>query len=201
MGCSLVILTIPCGMHPYCVMALYLHLYTSSYLATFLIVCFLPICFAISKPLYPDTSHLRSSWASSDLSTTQLSPRAIWDTESHVGSVPYGVRLYPLSLFSPVIAAAGFAESFYAQVMAQALERIEDGAGRFAELIFTKGEVFMSFKGLTRPIVDWEMVYEFAKWMRDRARLGLVGIYRGRIWSKSNMHTVEILFGIVGMDE
>lgn len=79
--------------------------------------------------------------------------------------------------------------------MAQALERIEDGAGRFGELRFTRGEVFLSFKGLIVPTVDWEMVYEFAKWMRDRAELGLVGVYRGAIWNEGFMQYVEIFFG------
>lgn len=85
--------------------------------------------------------------------------------------------------------------------MESALEHIQGGIGRWADLRYSYGEVYLSFKGLFTRVVDWEMIYEFAKWMRDRAELGLVGIYRGAIWSIDGEQYVRIVFGIIGMDE
>ena len=163
------------------------------HLILFLIACsFSP---SLSQPITPKPINDHSTRFGSIARTHELPPRSLIHAEVHLGAVPYGVKIRPLNFFSPVIAAAGFAESFYTQVMAQALERIEDGAGRFGELRFTRGEVFLSFRGLIKPAVDWEMVYEFAKWMRDRAELGLVGMYKGAIWNEGFMQYVEIFFG------
>ena len=163
------------------------------HLIIFLIACsFSP---SLSQPITPNSVNDHSTRFGSTACTHELPPRSLIHAEVHLGTVPYGVKIRPINLFSPVIAAAGFAESFYTEVMAQALERIEDGAGRFREFRFTRGEVFLSFKALIVPAVDWEMVYEFAKWMRDRAELGLVGVYRGAIWNEGFMQYVEIFFG------
>ena len=37
--------------------------------------------------------------------------------------------------------------------------------------------------------------------MKDRAELGLVGVYRGAIWNADGGQYVRIVFGIMGMDE
>ena len=176
--------------------------YSHLHLAFLLIICFSSV-FSIAYPHFSSShSDARPIGFRGDGSTSNaLLPRGPFDPELQLGRQGYNVQIQPLNLVSPVISSAGFARVFYSQVMASAWAHIQQGTGRWADLRYTYGEVYLSFKGLFTRVVDWEMIYEFAKWMRDRAELGMVGLYRGAIWSLDEEQYVRIVFGIMGMNE
>ena len=167
-----------------------------------LVICFSSVFSLAYPPLYSSYSNARLIESNDDGTTTNaLSPRGPFDPELQLGRQGYNVQIQPLRLVSPSISSVRFAISFYSWVMESALEHIQGGIGRWADLRYTYGEIYLSFKGLFTRVVDWEMIYEFAKWMRDRAELGLVGLYRGAIWNVDGEQYVRIVFGIMGMDE
>ena len=167
---------------------------------TFLILPYLFTCFAGAYPTVSYRTHELTPDLDDHTSANLFLSRGLFTAELYLGTAPYGVRIRPLNLMSPIVTAAGFAQSFYAGVMVEALERIEDGTGRFVELRFVRGELFLSFEGMIRRAVDWEMIYEFAKWMRDRAELGLVGTYHGVIFNERTAQYVEIVCGIISRE-
>lgn len=59
-----------------------------------------------------------------------------------------------MNLISPIATAAGSAEALYDQVMASAMAHLETGIGRFAELRFRVGILFLSFTVMMFCIVD-----------------------------------------------